>query len=84
MFYATSIDLRENVAKMLGERPLADMKTLAPGTVYSKSESTAFSNSVEKRQEQVSPAYHAAARPLGAELGSQPGSPGPVESEVTT
>ena len=31
----TPIDLPENVAKMLGDRTLADMKTLAPGTVYS-------------------------------------------------
>ena len=34
--------------------------------------------------EQVSPAYHAAARCLDAELGSQPGSPGPVEPELNT
>ena len=60
------------------------MKTLAPGAVYSESAPTALSHSVEKRQEQVSPAYHAAARPLDAELGSLPGSPGPVESELNT
>ena len=58
------------------------MKTLAPGKAYSESTSTALSHSVAKRQEQVSPAYHAAARSLDAELGSQPGSPGPVESEL--
>ena len=60
------------------------MKTLAPGIAYSESASAAFSHSVEKRQEQVSPAYRAAARSLDAELGSQPGSPGPVESELNT
>ena len=32
----------------------------------------------------VHPAYHAAARSLDAELDSQPGSPGPVESELNT
>ena len=68
---------------MLGDRNLADIKTLAPGAVYSKSASTAPSNSVEKRQEQVSPAYHAAARSLDAELGSKPDS-GSVESELNT
>ena len=53
---------------------------------YADSESTltAFSNPVEKRLNQVSPAYHAAARSLDAELDSQPGSPGPVESELNT
>ena len=54
------------------------------GTVYSESASTTPSHSVEKRQKQVSPACHAAARSLGAELGSQPCSPGPVESELNT
>ena len=58
---------------MLGDRTLADMKTLAPRTVYSESASTAPSHAVEKRQEQVSLAYHAAVRSLDAELGSQPG-----------
>ena len=43
-----------------------------------------FSDSIEKRQKQVSPAYHAAARSLGAELDEQPGSPGPLESELNT
>ena len=80
----TSIDLPENVAKMLGDRTLADMKTLAPGKVYSESASAAFSNSVEKQQKQVSPAYHAAARTPDAELDAQPGYPGPVESELNT
>ena len=80
----TSIDLPENVAKMLGDCTLADMKTLAPGTVYSEPASTTPSHAVEKRQKQVSPAYHAAARSLDAELGSQPGLPGPVESELNT
>ena len=55
----TSIDLPENVAKMLGDCTLADMKTLAPGTVYSEPASTTPSHAVEKRQKQVSPAYHA-------------------------
>ena len=61
------------VEKNLGDRTPADMKTLAPGVAYSESASTAFSHSVEKRQEQVSLAYHAAAMSLDAELGSQPG-----------
>ena len=52
--------------------------------MYSESTLAAFSHSVEKRQEQVSPAYRAAARSLDAELGSQPGSPGPFESELNT
>ena len=69
---------------MLGDCTLADMKTLAPGTAYSEPASTTPSHAVEKRQKQVSPAYHAAARSLDAELGSQPGSPGPVESELNT
>ena len=43
-----SIDLSENVAKALGDRTLADMKTLAPGEAYSRSISTAFIHSVEK------------------------------------
>ena len=60
------------------------MKTLAPGTAYSESTPTAFSHSVEKRHKQVNPAYHAAARSLDAELDSQPGSPGPLESELNT
>ena len=81
---ATSIHLPENVAKILGDRTLADMKTLAPGTVYFDSASTAPSHAAEKRQKQVSPAYHAAARSLDAELGSKPGSPGPVESKLNT
>ena len=51
---------------MLGDRTLADMKTLAPGTANSESTSTAFSHLVEGRQKQVSPAYHAAARFFGA------------------
>ena len=72
------------IAKMLGDRTLADMKTPAPGTVYSESASTAPSHSVEKRQEQVSPAYRAAARSLDAELGSKPVSPGIVVSELNT
>eukprot|EP00614_Pseudopedinella_elastica_P000730 CAMPEP_0172594800 /NCGR_PEP_ID=MMETSP1068-20121228/14298_1 /TAXON_ID=35684 /ORGANISM="Pseudopedinella elastica, Strain CCMP716" /LENGTH=95 /DNA_ID=CAMNT_0013393031 /DNA_START=12 /DNA_END=296 /DNA_ORIENTATION=+ len=49
MLDATSIDLPENVAKMLGDRTLADMKTLVPGKAYSEFTSTAFSHSVEKR-----------------------------------
>ena len=52
--------------------------------MYSESASAAFSHSVEKRKGQVSPAYRAVARSLDAELGSQPGSPGPVESELDT
>ena len=75
-----SMDPSENLAKTLGDRTLAEMKTLAPGAVRSESTSTAFSHSAEKRQKQVSPAYHAAARSLDAELDldSLPGSPGPV------
>ena len=49
MLDATSIDLPEDVSKTLGDRNLADMRTLAPGTVYSESSSTAFSHSAEKR-----------------------------------
>ena len=56
MRYAAPIDLPENTAKTLRGRALADMKALAPGTVYSESTSAAFSRSVEKRQEQVGPA----------------------------
>ena len=46
---ATSIDLPENAARFLGDRTLADMKALAPGTAHSESTPTAFSNFVEKR-----------------------------------
>ena len=60
------------------------MKALAPKAAYSEYTSAAFSHSVEKRQKQVSTAYHAAARSFDAELDSQPGSPGPVESELNT
>ena len=81
---ATPIDLPENVAHELGNRTLADVKTFAPGEAYSESTSTAFSHCVEKEQKQVSPAHHAAARSLDAELDSLPGSPGPVESELVT
>ena len=72
---ATSLNPSENVANMLGDRTLADMKALEPGEAHSKSTSAAFSHSAEKRQKQVSPAYHAAARSLDAELDSQPCSP---------
>ena len=82
MVGATSIDLLESLSKTLGDRTLADVKALAPGTAYSRSTSTALSHSVEKRQKQVRSAYHAAARSLDAELDSQPGSPGPDESEL--
>ena len=60
------------------------MKTLAPGTMDSESTSAEFSRAVKKRQEEVSPAYGAAARSLDAEHDSQHGSPGPVESELGT
>ena len=60
------------------------MKAFAPGAAYYVSTSTAFSHSIEKRQKQVSRAYHAAARFVGAELESQPFSPGSVESELNT
>ena len=60
------------------------MKTLAPGEAYSEFTSTNFYHSVEKRQKQVSPAYNATAKSLGAELDSQLGSPGQVESELNT
>ena len=60
------------------------MKALAPGAADSESTSAAFSHSAEKRQKQVSHFYRAAARSLDAELDSQPGSPGPVESELNT
>ena len=60
------------------------MKILSPGAAYSESTPAAFSDSIETRQEQVNPAYHAAARSLDAELDSQPGSPGPVKSELNT
>ena len=60
------------------------MKTLAPGTMDSESTSAASSHAVKKRQEEVSPAYGAAARSLDAEHDSQHGSPGPVESELGT
>ena len=69
---------------MPGDRTLTDMKALAPGEVYSESASAAFTHSFEKRQEQHSPDYQAAAKSLDAELGSQPVSPGPVESELST
>ena len=84
MLAATSIGLHENVATMLGDRTLADMKTLTPGEAYYESTSTAFPHSVEKRQRQVILVYHAAARSLDAEHDSQSGSPGPVESELNT
>ena len=84
MLDVTSFDLPEIVAKVLGDRTHADMKALAPGDMYCESSSTDPSHSVEKRQAQVSPAYHAAVRSLDAELGSQPRSPGPVEPELNT
>ena len=84
MLDATSIDLPENVAKLPGDCTLADMKTLSPGAAYSESTSTALSHSVVKRQKQVSPAYHAAARSLDAKLDSHPGSPGLADSELNT
>ena len=80
----TRLGRSENLAKTLGDRTLADMKALAPGAAYPKSTSTTFSLTVEKRKKQVSPAYHAAARSLGVELDSQPGSPGPAESKPIT
>ena len=79
---ATSIDPLGNEAKKLGDRTLSSMKTLAPGTSYSESTSAAFFHSVRKLQKQVSPAYHAAAGSLDAELDSKPCSAGPVESEL--
>ena len=80
---ATSIDLPENVAKMLGDRTLADIRALAPGAVYSESASTAFFHSFEKRQRQDSPAYHAAARSLDGAQHLQPTkSPGPRRRRV--
>ena len=63
--------------------PGATQKT-KPRTAYFESTSTDFPHSVEKRQKQVSSAYHAAASLLDAKLDSQPGSPGPVESELNT
>ena len=69
---------------MLGDRNLVVMRSLTSGAAYSESTWTAFSHFVEKRQKQVSPAYHATARSLDTELDSQPGSPGPVESELNT
>ena len=60
------------------------MKSQEPGTAHPESKSTAFFHSAEKRQKQGSPAYHSAARFLDAEFDSQPGSPGPVESELKT
>ena len=59
---------------------LGPKKTDITGIACFESTSTAFSHSAEKRQEQVSPAYHAAARSLNADLSSQPGSPGTVGS----
>ena len=59
-------------------------KALAPGEAHSESTSAAFSHSTDKRQKQVSPVYHAAARSPDAELDSQPDSPRPVESELNT
>ena len=56
MLDATSLNPSENVSKILRDRTLADMKTLAPDTAYSESTSTVFSHSAEKRQKQVSPA----------------------------
>ena len=81
MFCDLAWDFRRAV-RALGDRTLADMKALAPGSAYSKSTSTAFSHSVEKWQKQVIPACHAAARSLEAELDSRPGSPGPFESAL--
>ena len=84
MLDAASIDLPGDVAKTPVDRTLIDVKTLAPGAVYSESTSAAFSHYAEKQQKQVSPAYRATARSLDAELDSQPGSPGPVGSELNT
>ena len=53
------------------------MKALVPEAAYSESTFDVFSYSAEKRQKQVSPS-------LDAELDSQPGLPGPVESELST
>ena len=60
------------------------MKTLAPRTAHSEFTSAAFFHFAEKRQKQVSPAYHTAARSLDAGFDSKPGSHGPVESELAT
>ena len=78
------IDLPENAAGTLGDRTLVDMKALTPWEAYSEFTSAAFSYSVEKRQKQVSPACPAAAKSLDVEIDSQPGLPGPVESELST
>ena len=79
-----SIDLPGNAAKTLRDRALPETKAVAPGAAHSESTSTAFSHSAEKRQKQVSPAYHAAARSLDAELDSQPCLPRQFDSELNT
>ena len=70
MIDTRTTNLSENVAKTPRNRTLADT-------------STAFSNSVEKRLKQVSPAFHAAVMSFDAELDLQLGSPGPVDSELS-
>ena len=85
MLDATSIDLPKNSAKNY-RRPYSCWHDdhCARGSAYSESTSTAYSHSVVKRQKQISPAYHAAVWSLDAGLDSHPGSPGPVESELST
>ena len=48
MIDTRSIDPFKNVAKTLEGHTFADLKTLAPGTAFAESTSTAFSHSVEK------------------------------------
>ena len=69
----TSIDLPGNAAKTYGDRTLADMKTIAPGTAYSESTSTAFPTPLRTNKSKSAPP---------TTLRSGPGSPGPVESEL--
>ena len=84
MIDAMSIDLPESLAKTLGDRAHADMQAFAPVTTHSESTSAAFSQATEKRQEQVSPDYRAAAKFLDADLDPPPSSPGSVEFELNT
>ena len=81
---ATSIDLPEYVSKVLRDLTLTDLRTLVPGAAHTGSRSTAFTHFGKKRQKQVSPAYQAVARSLEAVLDSQPISPGPIKSELST
>ena len=63
---------------------LGDVKTLAPGQIYSESASTAPGESVQKRADKVHRDYHKTAKKLDAKLGTPADVTGPVETEMNS